>query len=653
MKIKLFGSAIGVCLAVSTGVRTQTPATLPVGWRSQDIGAVGQVGSATESGGIFTVSAAGADIWSTADAFHFAYRPLTGDGTIVAEVTSLLGAEAWTKMGVMIRASIQPGSTHAFMMVSVAKGLAFQRRTVAGGVSTHTSGGAGAAPRWVKLSRAGSTITASASSDGRTWTVVGRDTITMPATVLVGLAATSHDVTRLATGTFANVAIRPDTGWRSRDIGVVGQPGSATESGGVFTVRGAGADIWGTADAFHFVYRPLTGDGTIVARVTSVVGAQAWTKMGVMIRASTAPGSAHAFMLVSAAKGLAFQRRTVAGGVSTHTSGGAGAAPRWVKLTRAGPTITASASLDGRTWTVVGSDTFSMPATVLVGLAATSHDATRLATGTFASVVMSTAPAVSLDPPITVDGIGFGQGVEVRDGKVYLYGDAATGVIREYDVNESRALRYTGRQVRLVASGRDVISHPTGLTTQRGLGTLIGDTVTQRGTLYFIDWARALATGTLEGAILATIADDLAVNGTRPEFVRLGDRWLVATADYGNEGNEVRLYDPARLRTAARTSEPGVLVARFRSSTLVQTLHWLDDPGLLVLVQNQRWAAGWRLTAIDLARSVQAGQQVVTLRVDLLPADELEGFHMVAPGRGLFLTSSAVSNAYFANVRLH
>jgi hypothetical protein len=235
MKIKLFGIAVGVCLAVSAVVRTQTPAALPEGWRSQDIGAVGQLGSATESNGVFTISGAGADIWSTADAFHFAYRPLTGDGTIVAEVTSLLGAQAWTKMGVMIRASTQPGSAHAFMLVSAAKGLAFQRRTAVGGVSTHTSGGTGTAPRWVKLTRVGPAITASASVDGRTWTVVGRDTFALPATVLVGLAATSHDVTRLATGAFANVAIATTaTGvHRHRLYAAVPGVGGSTNYGGV------------------------------------------------------------------------------------------------------------------------------------------------------------------------------------------------------------------------------------------------------------------------------------------------------------------------------------------------------------------------------------------------------------------------------------
>jgi hypothetical protein len=67
-----------------------------------------------------------------------------------------------------IRGSLDAGAAHAFMLVSTGKGLAFQRRTVAGGATTHTSGGGGVAPRWVKLTRAGNVITASVSADGVT-----------------------------------------------------------------------------------------------------------------------------------------------------------------------------------------------------------------------------------------------------------------------------------------------------------------------------------------------------------------------------------------------------------------------------------------------------------------------------------------------------
>ncbi|HVZ19897.1 MAG TPA: hypothetical protein VG871_02480 [Vicinamibacterales bacterium] len=370
--------------------------TLPGEWMSQDIGAVGIAGSATQSNGIYTLEGAGADVWGTADAFQFAYEPMTGDGTIVARVASLQGTEAWTKVGVMIRATTAPSSAHAFMLVSKGKGLAFQRRTLDGGQSAHTAGPSGTAPRWVKLTRTGNTITASASPDGATWTVVGQDTFSMPTTVLVGLAVSSHTTSALATGVFDHVTVAAGqslpAGWDSHDVGAVTIAGSASANAGTFTVKGNGADIWGTSDAFHFASTTLDADGSIVARVASLSGTNAWTKAGVMMRMTLDAGSAHAFMLVSVGKGLAFQRRTVTGGTSTHTGAGSGTAPRWVKLSRQGQVMTASVSSDGVSWTVVGRDTLSITGSLEVGLAVTSHDTGSIATATFDNVRVSTTP---------------------------------------------------------------------------------------------------------------------------------------------------------------------------------------------------------------------------------------------------------------------
>lgn len=155
-----------------------------------------------------------------------------------------------------------------------------------------------------------------------------------------------------------------------------------------FTMKGAGADVWGTADAFHFTYEPLSGDGTIIARVATLQNIQAWVKAGVMIRATTSPSSPHAFMIVSAGKGLAFQRRLTAGGTSVHTAGGTGTAPRWVKLERRSDTFTAYSSADGATWTFVGSDIIPLATDVLVGLAVSSHTASATSTVTFDNVIV-------------------------------------------------------------------------------------------------------------------------------------------------------------------------------------------------------------------------------------------------------------------------
>ena len=175
-------------------------------------------------------------------------------------------------------------------------------------------------------------------------------------------------------------------GWASRDIGSVSAAGSTSISGDTWTLRGSGADVWGSADEFHFASRTMTGDGTVLARVASVSNTDVWTKAGVMIRETLTAGSKHASMFVSPGKGLAFQRRTATGGATTSLSGFAGAAPYWVAIVRAGTTFSAYISTTGANWTLVGSETISMGSTVYVGVALTSHRDGTLATATFTNV---------------------------------------------------------------------------------------------------------------------------------------------------------------------------------------------------------------------------------------------------------------------------
>jgi endonuclease/exonuclease/phosphatase family metal-dependent hydrolase/regulation of enolase protein 1 (concanavalin A-like superfamily) len=192
------------------------------------------------------------------------------------------------------------------------------------------------------------------------------------------------------------------SGWASSDIGAVGATGATTTAGTTFTVNGAGADVWGSADALHFAHRQLTGDGSIVAQVAAIDNINAWVKAGVMMRETLSPGARHAFMLTSYTKGHAFQRRLATAGASTHTSGGTGSAPVWVRLTRAGNTFTAHRSLDGVTWTLVGSDTIAMGPTIYVGVGVSSHVAGVLASGTFENVEVTaagTGGAGSTTPP--------------------------------------------------------------------------------------------------------------------------------------------------------------------------------------------------------------------------------------------------------------
>ena len=363
---------------------------LPDGWKSADIGATTLPGSTAWSGTAFTVTASGADIWGTTDAFHFAYRELSENATVVVRVADLAGPHPWSKAGLMIRSSLDPSSPHAFLLASEANGLAFQNRDTFGGLTRHTELVAPALPGWFALQRESTSILAWYSPDGRSWRQVSSSRIS-PGTALIGVAVTSHDPSQVATAVFDSLVISTDDRLSSGlDIGDVGIAGTTVFQGGRYTISSSGADVWGSADAFRYSLTSLAGDGGIVARVASLSAPHPWAKAGVMIRLPFSPSAPHGFVFVSRDNGLAFQRRTTTGGLTSHTGGGAGTAPQWVMLVRTGITLTASVSSDGITWTELGSDTFPEMANqpLWIGLAVTSHDNSALATATFDHVVV-------------------------------------------------------------------------------------------------------------------------------------------------------------------------------------------------------------------------------------------------------------------------
>ena len=255
---------------------------------------------------------------------------------------------------------------------------------------------------------------------------------------------------------------------------------------------------------------------------------------------------------------------------------------------------------------------------------------------------------VKMHEPLSVEGVGAGQGVEWRDGLFYFYGDRGIGVMREYRVTDN-ALEYTGKELQFTVQGADTASHPTGLTWHRDFGTFLGDTVSGKGTIFKIDWESLLEDGNLDNAVINKALDDLAVNGTRPEFVTVDGRAMIATADYGEVENAIRLYDPEALASAEKTSDPGVLIKSIPCTPWVQTIHWMEDRGLLVLVQNQIEGLLWRLTLVDLEASFESGKSEIVQVLDFDPRDELEGFHFVSPELGIFVSSSREDNVIFGD----
>jgi hypothetical protein len=170
-----------------------------------------------------------------------------------------------------------------------------------------------------------------------------------------------------------------------------GHPVTYLENAGVITMSGSGHDIWDNADDFRFAWKRLSGNGSMVAKVESLVNTNNWAKAGVMIRQSLDADSKFAYMIVSAAQGVSFGwRQLPAGACDSRTQTGV-AAPQWVKLIRTGDVFTAQYSTNGTTWLdvknsdgTVASTTVAMTgASVYIGLCVTSHDAARTTTAVF------------------------------------------------------------------------------------------------------------------------------------------------------------------------------------------------------------------------------------------------------------------------------
>jgi ABC-type transport system involved in multi-copper enzyme maturation permease subunit len=219
------------------------------------------------------------------DNFSFVRKPLTGNGSITAQVTSLTGlqqsaaysgpntaqsqdslhaVQPWSKAGIIIKQSTKQGSAYAAMMVTGGNGVRMQydyTQDIAGMAGKVSA----ARPRWLRLTRSGDAVTGYDSADGVHWTRVGSADLTgLPSTVQVGMFATSpthvyesssfgsgnsNGVPTTATGVFDHVGVsgRHGGAWAGDDVGGIqdfGPSGQSVEAyhqaGGTFTVTGSG-----------------------------------------------------------------------------------------------------------------------------------------------------------------------------------------------------------------------------------------------------------------------------------------------------------------------------------------------------------------------------------------------------------------------------
>ena len=188
--------------------------------------------------GTYTITATGEDIWNDADQFHYAFKTLTGVGTIVARVESVEQTDDWAKAGIMIRETLDAGSKFAAVYITPTnadgtptQGCRFQARTDTDIDATSDTSVATAeqmaltAPYWVKLDRdfAGN-YRGYYSVNGSAWQPMSWNplNISMSSNVNVGLALTSHNNNATGKAVFSNVTITGTVGalWANQDIGI-------------------------------------------------------------------------------------------------------------------------------------------------------------------------------------------------------------------------------------------------------------------------------------------------------------------------------------------------------------------------------------------------------------------------------------------------
>jgi len=251
-------------------------------------------GTNTVAGGMYSFNTPGNGVatGSTADNFRFVHVPVSNsaDCTVTARLVSIGTTSASARLGVMLRSTTAQGSVYAGSVVTGAtpsSHFTMNRTTLNASSNAPSALTSPVLPQWFRLVRTGDSFATAISKDGLTWTGIGTaQTIAAGPTVLAGLAVSAASDGTIATGIFDNVTIdgSPATGLLGRTVGFVNEQGSESSAGGVWTLDGSGAGITGGSDEAHFAAKEVSGNFTLIARVTSLSGGGPGAQAGVMMR---------------------------------------------------------------------------------------------------------------------------------------------------------------------------------------------------------------------------------------------------------------------------------------------------------------------------------------------------------------------------------
>ncbi len=183
--------------------------TLPPAWQSADIGYVAPAGDVCVSNGVYTITASGADIWNTADAFHYVFQPvITNQTDLTARIVSIDNTDPNAKCGIMFRQNLDPGSPYVFLNLIASNQIYIQKRATQSGYADNVGNSISkAAPYWLRVVNDGNKYISYISSNGDDWIAMDSVTLAMGPNSYVGIAYTTHNNLLAGTAVVDNVTL--------------------------------------------------------------------------------------------------------------------------------------------------------------------------------------------------------------------------------------------------------------------------------------------------------------------------------------------------------------------------------------------------------------------------------------------------------------
>ncbi|HUV12193.1 MAG TPA: hypothetical protein VMY18_01050, partial [Acidobacteriota bacterium] len=178
----------------------------------------------------------------------------------------------------------------------------------------------------------------------------------------------------------------------SVDVGEVLHPGEATfdPTRREYRISASGENMWGTRDAFHFLYDQVRERGDFILEASvrfEGEGGDPHRKGGWMIRESLEPDAAYVDVMVHGDGLVSLQYRRSKGGTTEEVSAPQ-KAPAVIRLERTDDVFSLYVSEDGKSFQPAAGVRLDLPGPVFIGLALCSHRADRVETAVFSEVTL-------------------------------------------------------------------------------------------------------------------------------------------------------------------------------------------------------------------------------------------------------------------------